>query len=151
MKQSLSILFLITFLASCQNQISKNEEVIDSTQTNSTLKEEIKEIDFDIFFEKYRSDSVFQINHTKFPLKSFYEDETGDTTITFFQQKGWKFNDFKNNRTSEYDQYEYVKEISNSNLIFYKMKGIDNGILVIYKFTFTNQEWILEEIEDASN
>jgi hypothetical protein len=31
------------------------------------------------------------------------------------------------------------------------MQGIDNGILVVYKFIFDNQEWNLEEIEDASN
>jgi len=31
------------------------------------------------------------------------------------------------------------------------MRGIDNGILVIYKFMFNNQKWMLEEMEDASN
>lgn len=145
------IVLAIFILCSCKNQNSTNKEIIDSTQINSTTKEEIKGTNFDTFFQKYRSDSVFQVNHTKYPLKSFYEDETGDTTINFVLQKDWKFNNFKDNRTSEYDQYEYKKEVINSNLVLYKMQGIDNGILVIYKFSFTSQEWILEEIEDASN
>jgi hypothetical protein len=150
MKQLLSLLFLIPFLVSCQNQNSTKEEITDSTQTNSTIKEEIKETDFDIFFEKYRSDSIFQINRTKFPLKTS-NLELEEITTTFTQKRDWKFNNFEDNRKTEYDQYEYVKEIGNANLVLYEMRGIDNGILVIYKFTFTNQEWILEEIEDASN
>ena len=55
------------------------------------------------------------------------------------------------NKTSENDQYEYIKEIGNANLVLYEMRGIDNGILVIYKFMFNNQKWMLEEMEDASN
>ncbi len=150
-KHTISILLIFLALFSCQNQNSKSKEITDSTQINSIQKEEIEETDFDTFFAKYRSDSVFQINNTKFPLKSFYQDETGDSAINYIQKKGWKFNNFQDNRKTEYDQYEYVKEIINPKSVFYTMRGIDNGISVMYKFTFNNQKWLLEEIEDASN
>ncbi len=147
MKYSIFLFFLLFIgLFSCQNQNNDS----NSTQTNSIKKEEIEEIDFDKFFEKYRSDSVFQVNHTKFPLKTS-NIELEEITATFTQKNDWKFNHFEDNRKTEYDQYEYIKEIGNANLVLYEMRGIDNGILVIYKFTFNNQKWMLEEIEDASN
>lgn len=154
-KYTLLILFIFTGLFSCKNQTdtSKKEEITDSTQTNSTTKEEtekVEETDFDTFFEKYPSDSVFQINHTKFPLKCITM-ELEEDEITFIQKNKWQFNDFEDNKTSEYDQYEYQKKVINSNLVLYKMQGIDNGISVVYKFIFDNQEWNLEEIENASH
>ena len=126
------ILLVVFFLFSCQNQSSKEET------------------DFDSFFQKYRSDSVFQVNHIKFPLKCFYIDETEDTTINFTEKKDWSFDDFQNNTQSQYDQYEFVKNAISSNVVSYEMKGIDNGISVSYKFKLENQKWILIEIEDAS-
>ena len=147
------MILAIFILCSCQNQNSKSKEITDSTQENSIQKEEtekVEEIDFDKFFKKYRSDSVFQVNHTKFPLKCVHI-ELEEITTTFIQKNDWKFNNFEDNLTSEYDQYEYIKEIGNANLVLYEMRGIDNGILVIYKFMFNNQKWMLEEIEDASN
>lgn len=152
-KHTISILLIFLALFSCNNQNSKSKKITDSTQENSIQKEETKKVeetDFDKFFEKYRSDSVFQVNHTKFPLKCIHI-ELEEITTTFTQKSDWKFNDFKDNRTSENDKYEYIKEIGNANLVLYEMRGIDNGILVIYKFAFNNQKWILEEIEDASN
>lgn len=94
--------------------------------------------------------SDFQLKHTKFPLKSFYIDETEDTTTNFISKKSWQFNDFKNNKASEYDQYEFVKNAVSSDVVHYEMKGIDNGISVIYKFEFDNHKWSLIEIEDTS-
>ncbi len=148
-KHAISILLIFLALFSCNNQNndSKIKESTDSTQENSIQREET---DFEKFFEKYRSDSVFQVNHTKFPLKCVHI-ELEEITTTFIQKNNWEFNDFEDNKTSEYDQYEYVKEIGNANLVLYEMRGIDNGILVIYKFMFNNQKWMLEEIEDASN
>ncbi len=149
MKQSI-ILFVILLLFSCQNNNSKSKEITDSTQINFIQKEVIEETDFDNFFEKYRSDSVFQVNHTKFPLKC-HNIELEEITTIFTQKSNWEFNNFEDNKTSEYDQYEYIKEIGNSNLVLYKMQGIDNGILVIYKFAFADEKWNLEEVENASN
>ncbi|WP_291727797.1 DUF4348 domain-containing protein [Bernardetia sp.] len=143
-------LFLFFILCSCQNETSENKKVTDSTLTNSIQKEESGKIDFDTFFQKYRTDSVFQLKHTKFPLKSFYIDETEDTSINFISEKKWQFNDFKDDKTSEYDQYEFVKNPISSDVVHYEMEGIDNGISVIYKFEFDGQEWSLIEIEDAS-
>jgi len=147
MKQLISSIFLLVSLFSCQNQTdnSINKEVVNSIQ-----KEEVEETDFDKFFKKYHSDSVFQVNHTQFPLKCVHI-ELEEITTTFIQKNDWKFNNFEDNKTSEHDHYEYIKEIGNDNLVLYEMRGIDNGILVIYKFTFNNQKWMLEEMEDASN
>ncbi|WP_375561528.1 DUF4348 domain-containing protein [Bernardetia sp. OM2101] len=154
MKQLVNSLFVvIVFFSSCQNNNSKNKEITDSTQENSIKKEEtekVEETDFDTFFQKYRSDSVFQVNHTKFPLKCV-NIELEEITTTFIPKSDWEFNNFEDNHKTEYDQYEYVKEIGNENLVLYEMRGIDNGILVIYKFTFNNQKWMLEEIENAAN
>ncbi|WP_338812646.1 DUF4348 domain-containing protein [Bernardetia sp. Wsw4-3y2] len=144
------ILLIFIGLFSCQNNNSKSKEITDSTPENSIKKEEIEETNFDKFFQKYRSDSVFQVNHTKFPLKCVHI-ELEEITTTFTKKNDWKFNNFEDNRKTEYDQYEYVKEIGNANLVLYEMRGIDNGILVIYKFMFNNQKWMLEEIENASN
>lgn len=150
-KHTISILLIFLALFSCKNQSNnfKSKENKDSTQENSIQKEETEETDFDKFFEKYRSDSVFQVNHTKFPLK-ISNVELEEITTTFIQKSDWKFDNFEDNRKTEYDQYEYVKEIGNENLVLYEMRGIDNGILVIYKFMFNNQKWMLEEIEDGS-
>ncbi|WP_375561525.1 hypothetical protein ACE193_02920 [Bernardetia sp. OM2101] len=93
---SISLIFLALF--SCQKNDSKNNEITDSTQENSIQKEEIEkveEIDFDKFFEKYRSDSVFQVNHTKFPLKCITM-ELEEDEITFIQKNDWEFNNFEN-------------------------------------------------------
>lgn len=110
--------------------------------------------DFKVFFDRFSKDSVFQKDRIEFPLMTrFYEDVTEPLVLNYFQESDFPYIDFREDAfamQNETDKFtvEIVKE---GDLMVYRRKGYDNGILVSYKFKLVNDAWFLIEVLDESS
>lgn len=109
--------------------------------------------DFDIFFEKFSADSVFQRQHTKFPLKDVTRSDTDlEMITTYAESKDCYYYDFRKDREAykrETDAYNVVVEKRNDT-VFYKWNGVDNGIHMEFKFIMIDGCWNMVEMVDQS-
>ena len=108
--------------------------------------------DFDTFFEKFSTDSVFQKKWVLFPLKKsyygghYYED----LIIEYIDSSTYKFRDFTQDKYSEdkeFSKYSVHVEKLDS-IVNYSWYGIDNGIMIHHVFKKINNCWFLIAIED---
>lgn len=118
-----------------------------------SFKQENCDADFDIFFKKFASDSVFQKLHVKFPLRnSHLNDDYNDMIRKDIPLSKYTFIDFGRHKDAmkhEYDKFNVeVKKSKDS--VFYFMKGYDNGIMTEMKFYYDGSCWKMVEIVDQS-
>jgi hypothetical protein len=129
-------------LVACQNK--KNEN------TNTGI---IEETDFNKFIFKFSSDSLYQIEHTKFPFKITWEQEISDLDSIFYTQKtDYRVFDFRRKKsTGTLDQWEQKIEVDKSgNKAIIQVLGIDNGIHIQYNFQKLDNRWTFLEMIDSS-
>ncbi len=131
----------------------EDKDKVESIIENS--KENYCRNNFDVFFKLFSSNDVFQRNNVKFPLSiSYIKDlETNEIGYEKYENKRkWKFIDFSEDKDAihrESDKFETIT-FTHDNFKYYKQIGIDNGILVIYKFELINGCWKLTEVKDES-
>lgn len=109
----------------------------------------VPDFEFIDFLIRFSNDSVFQINHTAFPLPESYADSEKDyeTVKTNIELKDWKhieLVDFANRLLvlSDIDKNNKYRNI------FYR--GVENGIWVKFTFERINENWKLIKLEDYS-
>ena len=98
---------------------------------------------------KFSSDSTFQKNHIKFPLKTVingYNFEESDS-IYYQTEQTWKYVNL--NKRKVYGNAIDCKIDSLSNSV--TLLGIDTGVKLIYHFRKVDNTWFLVQIEDLSN
>jgi hypothetical protein len=110
--------------------------------------------DFDTFFKKFQTDSIFQREHIKFPLKNTYLNSGGDyevvrKDITILTHKFLDFATDKEAAAMENGAFTIAIE-KQKDSVFYQTRGIDNGIHADIKFAFKYGCWYLVAIEDSS-
>lgn len=141
------IVFLLLSVTACHD--AKHEKVV------GTLT---KEENFSEFFEKFKSDSSFQVSRIQFPLNawSYAEDPEspiglGDSLIIHhtFTLQDYTFFTFEENTEQEYDKYT-VETFSEGNTATVTLSGVDNGISVEYQFSIINGLWHMVKIVDQS-
>ncbi|TCP27981.1 uncharacterized protein DUF4348 [Tenacibaculum skagerrakense] len=136
--------FLFSFLFICINSLFSQSE----TSTNCIS-------DFDTFFKEFSKNEEFQKSTIKYPLKLTYISDLETNKIEtkiYHNSKEWEFINFSQDQKAknrEYDQYTVSVETYDQKA-FYKLKGIDNGILVIYQFEQIDDCWYLTLIKDES-
>lgn len=154
MKNSILSLSISILLISCVEP--KEKPVIEAKSTipvSKTSNEEC-DTDFDAFFKKFQSDSIFQRQHVKFPLKNTYLNSDGDyevlrKDITILN---YRFLDFtKDEEAAKAENGAFTINIEKEkDSVFYQARGIDNGIQEDIKFAFIEGCWYLVAIEDSS-
>lgn len=88
MKMPIWIL-LIFSLISCKN---KSEEAPKLVEDNQTASFEALPEDFKAFFDKFHSDSIYQINHIVFPLQGLPAEADSSLVAAgsfYFPKEGW--------------------------------------------------------------
>lgn len=100
---------------------------------------------FEVFFKRFNTDSVFQIDHVDFPLRAKIVDEEIDTTI-YIPKSKWQYVSLLNNKT---DIVKKVK-VSESEITIIHMVE-DTGLHVSYHFTRKNDDWLLVSVVDESD
>lgn len=168
-----SLLFLILLIA-CGTNEATEQEVANTSRTDSITNQKIAiseddfyspevsnnismtEIQFDgditfkQFINEFFSDSLFQVNHIKFPLEVWYyaEVELGlaDTLSKFqFNVDEWRFDNL-----SVRDRVDITsREENGQNILF--LRGKDNAIQIEYVFVKGDESWELVKITDSGN
>jgi hypothetical protein len=108
--------------------------------------------DFDEFFKKFTTDSLFQIERIRFPLRLRMTTEDGER-VEEISKEDWTFSTFlydDSYATREVDAY--TQEIKNyGDTVKLEQRGVDNGIHVDYAFVTESGAWILVSGKDYSN
>ena len=119
-----------------------------------SLKNSLNEEDFDDFFDRFKTDSLFQVERVKFPmtLKSWDIDEDKPTTdeieIGSWRHLRFEYNDEYAKR--EIDAYTQKTKVFVDSAKL-ELRGVDNGILIDYDFIKLNGQWFLVSEKDYSN
>ena len=104
---------------------------------------------FEAFLYQFSTDSIFQKEHIKFPLKYVYadwEDDYEDKTDYLTEENVFQSNFFENDNLA----FFHNNDISNKKQIKIHYRGIDNGILGYFYFEKFNNAWRLIESNDYS-
>jgi hypothetical protein len=109
----------------------------------------VPDFEFIDFLIMFSNDSIFQINHTLFPLPESYVDPEKDyeMVVTSISLNDWEHIEFVNfiNRLVILSYIDIKNKYRN---IF--LRGIENGIWVQYVFEKIDGNWILIELKDYS-
>ena len=151
--------FLISFLfaiilTSCDNS-STNSTSVHSNEKQSTTIPAPEAVDnnFNDFIEKFSTDTAFQLNRTRFPLKTRWYDSDNDRDSLIYKERSeFEMIDFRKKKSiGRYDQWEQKIVFNKKNAsATIKFRGIENGIMVDYLFAKINEAWMLIEIVDSS-
>ncbi|MES2062810.1 MAG: DUF4348 domain-containing protein [Bacteroidota bacterium] len=145
MKKIIFLLVIaIATLLSCSNNSSKPaaNEKVDSLKSSS-----VKEpADFNTFFKKFKTDSVYQVSHVKFPLSIIMaRDEEGDS-VSYIEKNKWRNITFKKDKNDIYKQSQLSKtEVTIQHMVE------DTGISSFFNFLYSNGKWQLIAFRDQSD
>ncbi|RZJ72461.1 MAG: DUF4348 domain-containing protein [Flavobacterium sp.] len=111
--------------------------------------------DFDTFFVRFASDSIFQKKHVLFPLENFYSDEDFplDMMENPIYEEDYAFVDFSGDKSAKALQSNpYKIEVQKeSDSVFYRQLGIGNYRNITYTFARNRNSWQLVEIKDLTD
>lgn len=109
---------------------------------------------FEVFFEKFKLDSVFQLERVSFPFSSESLDTDSDKYIVSHVQKdNWTFADFNYDgsiATRGLDPYTQEAKVQRDKAVI-EIRGVDNGIWIDYTFEKHDGKWLLISEKDSSN
>ncbi|MCQ6958508.1 DUF4348 domain-containing protein [Mucilaginibacter aquariorum] len=101
--------------------------------------------DFDSFFKKFKSDSVYQVEHIKFPIKITVTEDDRDS-VTYIKKNKWHYVRLTNNKE---DIYKKARSNKNSVTVQYTVE--DTGILMSFDFAYRDGKWRLTSATDSSD
>lgn len=137
-------------------RISKDNliELYDVGEDSWKLYEDPDGEQFEVFFEKFKLDSVFQLERVSFPFLSESLDTDSDKYIVSHVQKdNWTFADFNYDgsiATRGLDAYTQEAKVKRDKAVI-EIRGIDNGIWLDYTFEKHDDKWLLISEKDSSN
>lgn len=107
---------------------------------------------FDEFFEKFKTDSIFQVERTKFPFRVLWSTEDGGT-VHETAKDDWTHSTFYyegSYATREVDAYTQEMKVYKDSAKL-EQRGVDNGIYVDYLFLKLKGKWVLYSGKDYSD
>lgn len=121
---------------------------ITNDEQNNTKSEDYN---FSDFIKRFTTDSVFQINHVKFPLEDVAieldEDNNDSASTSYIKKSEWKFYSFKDTIC---DGIKLEHQFDTINFTCTEL-GIDTGVRIDYYFEKKGAQWFLTKIVDVSN
>jgi len=124
------VLIAIVALAACKTR--QSEQACDA--------------DFDTFFRKFGSDSIYQKQHIAFPLLSQTQDEDFTHLVDgHIEAKNYYFRDFT--RDNDSYQLEIVKKKDSA---YYTQMGVEGNSATTYSFANKNNCWTLVAVRDIT-
>ena len=146
----LSILAIpLLFITSCMDNTKETTSRNITNDEQNNIKSE--DYNFSDFIKRFTTDSVFQINHVKFPLENVaieLDEENNDSASTSYIKKSeWKFYNFKDTIC---DGIKLEHQFDTINFTCTEL-GIDTGVRIDYYFEKKGTQWFLTKIVDSSN
>ncbi|WP_276373139.1 DUF4348 domain-containing protein [Chryseolinea sp. H1M3-3] len=144
-------LFILTFLLLLSCGIRSTDPSTSSKDSLKISKLEDGE-EFNEFFEKFTTDSLFQIERIKFPFRVLWTTEDGET-VHETAKDDWTHSTFYYEDSYASRQVDaYTQETKNyGDTIKLELRGVDNGIFVDYNFVRQKGKWILVSGKGFSN
>ena len=123
-------LCLFTILLSCSG----------SDRPGTTVQEDLA--DFEIFYQQFHADSLYQMQHIAFPLAGLpaNADTLGETTTFFWQKENWVLH---RNLTDRLSGYERKRKKFGSDIIVETIVQKDSDIGMMRRFVKMDDEWML--------
>lgn len=113
---------------------------------------------FEDFFERFKTDSVFQHERVQFPFLServnLDNDSGPDEFITdATENEDWTFINFAyDDSIAKRGLDAYTQEVNvQKDRAVIEIRGVDNGIWIDYNFEKRNEKWMLISEKDSSN
>lgn len=138
--KSMLINTIILFLSftSCINQNSS--KTLDSTSRKSIAISE----SFEEFYEKFHSDSSFQMNRIKFPLKGYNYDETYSPISEIdYSNYEWKKSEWEIHSKPIASDSLKVERIVKKEEVEEVITIPNSGTEIVRKFTLIDGKWFL--------
>jgi hypothetical protein len=131
---------------------STDSTASDKGTDSLTISNNNEQEDFNEFFKKFTTDSLFQIERVKFPWRLLMTTEEGET-VEETSKEDWTHSTFYYEDSYASRQVDaYTQEIKNyGDTIKLEFRGVDNGIHVDYEFAREKGKWILVSGKDYSN
>ena len=107
---------------------------------------------FNVFIEKFSSDSLFQISRVNFPLKVKELDDDYESVEKKINKNEYRKLDLRyNDSFAKRDLSKYTQNIKlEKNKAIIEIRGIDNGIMTDIYFEKHNGKWNLISWDDSS-
>jgi len=148
-----TLIALVTLMISTSCMNSRKTQSFKIQNNNKNIESE-----FYSFFDKFKSDSVFQVNRINFPLEvEIYQktNENGEDLFskTYIKKEQWRYEPFNWDSTyivRRLDKYTQRFEVRNDTTTIH-YEGIDNGINYMLIFIKRNGEWYFYKHFDLSD
>jgi Domain of unknown function (DUF4348) len=147
--KNLGIITLTFFVfISCADRVKKNEKAIpQKAESQIHQKTESQIENFEVFFDKFGSDSIFQSSRIKFPLPvETYDIDSEKFDKSTITADKWEFFNIK--KLDKKYTFKTIKE-KDQNIVRAQME--DTGVSVDYIFQKQQENrWMLVKIIDDS-
>ena len=143
MRYVLLLLSLVT-VAACSSKSEREQRPKDRDRNAERLGTSSASETFNGFYNRFSSDSAYQVSRIIFPLQVENYDPFADSiTTSTMNAKEWRYTDFS---LKEYIlKIESEKDTTNVNI---RKEG--TGVYVDYLFTTINGKWMLVKVVDRS-
>ncbi len=135
----LSIFFLLTLIPSCRNTSSSAKDSPPSMQEQNTLPQ-----DFISFYDKFHTDSLYQLNHIVWPLRGI--PRVTNQSVEELQKFEWKKKDWVLHSKPDPADKELIIEydLSVPNIITENIHFRNTELRMMRRFAKSNKgEWFL--------
>ncbi len=139
----LSLYFSLVFIAACNKKTDNHKEV--STELAQDKECSVQE-DFDEFFLKFHSDSMFQMNRIIFPLEGFRSEGEEIDSAFYWNKEDWVLHENTHIDTTIFTEEKVVSETE----IIHKVYIKDSGFYIERVFNLINCKWYLVYYEERS-
>ena len=138
MKKTIYILSIsfVMFLFSCGSENNNSQNDVD-TENDATI---VEVEDFDVFYEKFITDNVFQLERINFPLRGGAFDEMGEEK---WEKDTWRP---LTENINDIDKNEYTVKITETETSVKHVVELPNsGFSIDYTFEVIDEKWYLTE------
>lgn len=151
--RTLFLLFAATLLwVGCGNDDTAEDQGQDAVA--DTLAAEMPSEDFYSFFNRFASDSLFQISRVSLPLRVKlwdYSPSDSNLVLVELQREGWDYRSLTLDTNPETPGDEWVRETN----VFgpdasVEHRSRETGSPITYLFRLTPNGWMLVELVDAT-
>jgi hypothetical protein len=147
-------LMLILILNSCEGNLKQNtSESQKEPQMEHIASTDDVDSNFELFIEKFSSDTNFQMSRTLFPLKiMWYDIDQNKDTCNYTNRSDFEMIVFRTGSSrSKFDEWEQKIVLDSSyTTASVEIRGIENGIATNYLFEKIKSAWTLVAIDDKS-
>lgn len=124
---------------------SKPPEIEDETTTDTdTTTVDTLPADFVAFYDRFHTDSQYQMDHIIFPLEGLPNSGIGADTVIperyFWQRENWKLHNHFTDPSGQFDHWFLVKD---PRIIEHYINMTGTNLMMLRRFAKLDEDWYL--------